>query len=262
MHETYTPSPKTQLAIDVCTASPNRIFTQEDMAKVMGVAKSNVPNYLDVAVRRGLIYRNPLPGVVQYAGSPFAALSPKPQASATVNGFTPAPMTAVRPGSEQPRVASSRPPSLCTGCSKAECWDRGCQNKVTPTPAPTAPPTPTRAPAPIATAAPTPRPTPAPTPVPTPAPTPVPTPMPTPAPTSAPAEIPRFGAETAPVSTAPSTQHPRVRLDSDSTPEFDLRISLRTGDAELDVPGYGTVRLTAAQREQLAEWLAPTEKAA
>lgn len=302
---TYEPSVKTRHAIDACKAEPHRIFTQEDLAKVMGLPRSQVPIYLDAAVKHQLIFRNPLPGVIQYAGVPFKTDSaPAAKGSSAAPAWAPPQMKAPRPGSEVP-LPSTRAPlppaptaapagerkKLCPGCTRSICWDKGCvADKVSeqiaaappkPTAAPTADPfvrcggcqrtscsaengcafaqglkaacapAPTPAQAPVATPAPPPAPTP------TPAPLPAPTPMPTPAP-----DVPRFSAKTANVSTAPSTISPRAQPADDSDDEFDLQISLRTGAAVLTVPGQGTVVLTSGQREQLAEWLAPTERAA
>lgn len=242
-------SAKTKLAIAACQAEPTRIFTQEELAKVMGLPRSQVPLYMKAAVERGLIHRNPLPGVLQFAGTPFAtSAGTEARASAAAPAWAPKPMTAPRPGSEQPRRSlASMPPAptaapvptpaperkLCPNCSRSICQQKGCiaaQTSALIIPAAT--------------------PAPSPAPAPTPAPTSAPTPAPTPMPATATPEIPRFGAHTAPASTEPSTIRPRVRVSADEPQEFDAWYSVRTGSMRLvgvKVEPDGSVLITPEQ---------------
>lgn len=255
----YVPSGKVKLGVDALHAQPNRIFTSEDLAKVMSVTRSAVPAYMDSAVRHGLVYRNTKHGALQYAGSPFSdAVAPAPVASAQVVGYVPASMQAPRPGSEQPRrslatlpptsssapaPAKPQPPAerkcLCPGCSRSICWEKGCMASdvarlIEFSSAP------------------------GPTPAPTPSPTPAPIPMPTPAPTIA-SDVPRFGVRTANVSTEPSTIRPRdsgQRQAEEAAQEFDAWFSVRTGKMRLvgvEIDAEGGVVLTKEQLETLRE---------
>jgi cell division septation protein DedD len=152
------------------------VWTPEDAAKVMGVTRSTVPPYLVSALSHRLLFRRTGQGSYELSLKPFDG----PQEKVPFERFTPPPMSVPRAGSDV-KLGGKPPPNLCTGCSKNECWDNGCQaaaanEKVVaapapapaPTPAPTQSPAPAPAPARLRPPAPAPAPTPAPTPAPEP----------------------------------------------------------------------------------------------
>lgn len=172
---TYIPRGKMIGLVAALQAEPNRIFTAQDVAKLLDCAAfpSTIAHQTAIATQHGVVFKVNIRGDWLYAGSeitdemlvasgrpprsnvgvsistsPFTAferekLVSDPRAPGP-SGFVPPPMRPPRPGSEIPRFLS--------------------------TPVTTLPP----APAPTTTPAPTPRPTPRPTPAPTPAPTPQP----------------------------------------------------------------------------------------
>jgi hypothetical protein len=182
------------------SASDHPIWTQDEAADVMGVPRSQVPAYLVSALSHGLLHRRTAQAGLELSLQPFA-----PPAQPRYERYTPAPAQVPRAGSDV--RLESKPPKLCTGCSKSACWDDGCQEKraqaeataqeqqalhdATPTPEPA------RA-APAPTPAPPPTPAPTPAPLPKPRPTPAPTPTPAPAPTAAPAPAPAADPEPEP----------------------------------------------------------------
>lgn len=112
----YEPTGKAKLAIEAMLAAPNRIFTSEDLAKLMAVTRSAVPAYMEPAVRHGLVFRNTAHGALQFAGSRFSEQPTLivPPGAVKVDAPAPAPwapkpMIATRPGSEQPRKTLAAP---------------------------------------------------------------------------------------------------------------------------------------------------------
>lgn len=150
----YEPAPTSKIGALIAamraTAAARPIWTQDEAAKVMGVARSAIPPYLVSALSHRLLFRRTVQAGLELS---LQAFEPPPSGSNYVP-YVPTKADVPRPGSDTP-VVSGKPPKLCTGCSKAECWDNGCQDavadaaavaSVTPAPAPT--PAPTSAPAP------------------------------------------------------------------------------------------------------------------
>lgn len=264
----YEPKGKTLVLFDAMRAAPGQpIWTQDDCALVMGLPRSMVPPYLKTALEKGAMYRRLNDrNQPEFSLKPFPVVAPAedPRVPKFGEPWTPPKMTAPRPGSDVPvpsrapgvppaavGAPAAEPEKMCAGCTRPICWDKGCvAGRVVGVIVPAVP-------IPASASSPTP------SPAPTPAPTAMPTLASTPSPAAEP-EIPRFLSEARREAPATGSEvrrdWDRPGYDSDPT-HFDLEISLRTGGAKLTVPGHGTVHLTCEQREQLAEWLAPTEAA-
>jgi hypothetical protein len=291
----YEPQGKTKPFIEAARAEPQRIWTPTEIAKMCDIQQASAGSWMTYPMRAGVIHRGRRNGETVYSATEFppeaaypavarrftgsgvtvptfgetaaaaaadaSGAAPKHARSPGPNGYVPPPMTAVRPGSEVSRAPAPKPPQLCAGCSKAACWEKGCQN-----------PQKSRATCAGCTrticqekgcvaesaqsliVATPPRPTPAPSSAPAPRPTPAPTPAPTPVPTAAPtpvADLHRF------VAALSLDEAMEAETEEDDQP--DAFISCRTGQIVLvglqpDASGRITVPadLVAQIKRQLA----------
>jgi hypothetical protein len=137
----YEPTGQAKVFIDAVRREPARIWTPEEAAILLGCTQSRVGAWLDYAMRQKAVFRGKKGGKVVYSGQPFppeAAYPAPAQRNTQAAGedirvpkftdFVPPSMTAPRPGSEVSRAPAPKPPELCRGCSKAVCWEKGCQN--------------------------------------------------------------------------------------------------------------------------------------
>lgn len=139
------------LAAMRAVAQERPIWTPDEAAKVMGVQRSAVPPYLVSALSHRLVFRRTGQSSYELSLKPFEAVP----AGSNYEKFIPTKTSAPRPGTDVPHPRRTAP-NLCTGCSKAACWDNGCQSPAKAEPEPASAPTPAPTPSPAPTAAPEP----------------------------------------------------------------------------------------------------------
>lgn len=104
----YEPRGKIKVLLDAMGAQPARIWTADEVAKVMGVQPyaSTLVSYTHAAINAGMLFRRVMSGATQYRRIPFES-APETSLSArqgTNTGWKPPQMTCVRPGAEQPHA--------------------------------------------------------------------------------------------------------------------------------------------------------------
>lgn len=129
--------------LEAMRATPNRIWQNAEVAKVMDIRTANVHAYLEAAVRHGALHRATSNGSTQYALIPFTATGHvAPPASAAPPAWTPKPMVPPRDGSEIPRfiqqdVAHAPAAPAPTPAPAVQSWPAPAPRaEVDPEPAP------------------------------------------------------------------------------------------------------------------------------
>lgn len=166
----YDPSGKVKPFVDAVRVQPSRIWTPEEIAKLMDVEQGRVGAWLSYPMQAGVVFRGKQRGQVVYSGQPFPpeAAYPTPAERNKVSAqlgdirvpkfgeaWTPKPMVAPRPGSETPRVASTPKPAplaaapaplphdaQMVGREEDAVADAAAVASPAPTPEPTRAPTP------------------------------------------------------------------------------------------------------------------------
>jgi hypothetical protein len=131
----YEPLGKVKTLIDAMGSDPRRVWSSEEVAKVLGVAafRSTLLAHTDSACRNGAMYRRmPASGELQFRLIPFEASA----VETTSTGWKPPQMACTRPaaGSVAPVPGARFVPTL------AETVEVAASVAVAPSPQPTAPP--------------------------------------------------------------------------------------------------------------------------
>lgn len=246
----YHPGDKVQTLLEAMRKVPDRLWTNTECARTMGVPASATSAYLAAAIKAQVIFRGDAHSGVVYAPKQipsFAPLPTAPPASSAPPAWCPAGMVAPRPGSEvNPARRDLPPPPTATPMptpppamqrrarSPAELGVEMVRPPAATAPAATPAPPPPPRPSPIPTPPPATQPPRPPPPMPT-APTSRPTAAPRPADTVIPVFVPLLPIVPTPAPTPRAADAPTVPLCTCGDPEHLAAIAKRIAGLEFDV---------------------------
>lgn len=135
-------------------------WSPSEVGECMGIREHSVHSYLNKALADGRIIRHSggRGNTTFTLGTGLVGLKSGPKRDGETNGvpvelsipkfgsYCPPQMTPPRGAHTEVRAVSKPPAGMCTGCSRAECWDHGCQKAVEAAAVPN-PPAPPPAPA-------------------------------------------------------------------------------------------------------------------
>lgn len=157
----YEPRGKVKLFVDAARAEPQRHFTVPEAARIMSITPTAVSTHLATAMRNHVIFSdrrghysftpigadgrpNPTNAGHVYPDRSPSVTPPDDLRIPKFGAFVPPQMECTRAGAGQPvggvvladamrnfpeRVAKEVDLSkLCRGCTRGECWDKGCQD--------------------------------------------------------------------------------------------------------------------------------------